>query len=570
MARTAFFLGALAATFLKLAQASWNSACTNNVLAYHGNSAAPNGQNLKSFCDNENAYTDVFIQTFIPHRDSNGQPVFQGSGASCTVTGNCGAIGNDVKHCQSIGKTVLISIGGQTGDIVFSSAGDAQDFAQKMWNAYLGGNGNRPFGAGVKFDGVDLDIENHDPPYWGDFTTKLRALYATDQSKKYLISSAPQPEPIESQYQVTPDLLKNAWVDIAFIQFYNNPGFDGPDTLNRWGWWDSWARQSEQNGFNSKNPNVKLVYGLPGSPAAAGHGYMQFSEVRTNVAAIKKQWPQSFGGGGTWDDAYSYANTENGVNYLQNFKNAVGSCSSTPTPPPPTTGCTKYTVQSGDTCSKIATKFGISPWTKLIQWNPSINSNCANLAVGQVICVSGTTAAHSCPNQGAVCPSSSPCCSQFGYCGSSSDHCGTGCDPAASFNGKCSASVAMRVVSQHNSSTVNTNQFLRNPVGGSVNDMGNYKVLVAGLPSTKKDTSAFEIRVVAGKVPIKKNWSLTLLANSGVISSNRGVVKKTNTGISILSEPNKEEESVGSIRFVVEAKINVKQINLSRAKFSSK
>ncbi|RUP45544.1 hypothetical protein BC936DRAFT_148033 [Jimgerdemannia flammicorona] len=215
----------------------------------------------------------------------------------------------------------------------------------------------------------------------------------------------------------------------------------------------------------------------------------------------QKQWPQSFGGGGTWDDAYSYANTENGVNYLQNFKNALGSCSSSPSPsPPPTTGCTKYTVQSGDTCSKIATQFGISPWTQLIQWNPSINSNCANLAVGQVICVSGTTAAHSCPNQGAVCPS----------------------------------------------------------------------ILVMRLTSTKKDTSAFEIRVVAGKVPIKKNWSLTLPANSGVISSSRGVVKKTNTGISILSEPNKEKESVGSIRFVVETKINVKQIDLSRAKFTSK
>lgn len=75
------------------------------------------------------------------------------------------------------------------------------------------------------FDGVDLDIENNSPPYWGDFTTELRGLFATDTSRKYLISSAPQPEPIESNEQPLVDFLLNAWLDIAFIQEYNNGGF---------------------------------------------------------------------------------------------------------------------------------------------------------------------------------------------------------------------------------------------------------------------------------------------------------------------------------------------------------
>ncbi|RUP49286.1 hypothetical protein BC936DRAFT_142880 [Jimgerdemannia flammicorona] len=90
-----------------------------------------------------------------------------------------------------------------------------------------GGNGKRSFGNGVVFDNADLDIENKNPLYWGDFTQKLRQLYATDSKKKYIniITSASQPQPIEFSDQLTPDLLKSAWVDIAFIQFYNNPGY---------------------------------------------------------------------------------------------------------------------------------------------------------------------------------------------------------------------------------------------------------------------------------------------------------------------------------------------------------
>lgn len=81
-----------------------------------------------------------------------------------------------------------------------------------------GGSGKRPFGTGVTFDGIDLDPENNNPKYWGDFTTKIRSLFATDTSRKYLISAAPQPEPIESPDQNLVDFLKNVWVDICFIQ----------------------------------------------------------------------------------------------------------------------------------------------------------------------------------------------------------------------------------------------------------------------------------------------------------------------------------------------------------------
>ncbi|KAJ6577984.1 hypothetical protein B0H19DRAFT_886426, partial [Mycena capillaripes] len=49
--------------------------------------------------------------------------------------------------------------------------------------------------------------------------------------------------------------------------------------------------------------------------------------------------------------------------------------------------CTQtYTVQSGDTCYAIAERLGITV-DQLHALNPSINSGCTNLSIGQVLCV---------------------------------------------------------------------------------------------------------------------------------------------------------------------------------------
>ncbi|KAF7334663.1 hypothetical protein MVEN_02296800 [Mycena venus] len=52
-------------------------------------------------------------------------------------------------------------------------------------------------------------------------------------------------------------------------------------------------------------------------------------------------------------------------------------------------GCSQtYTVVSGDTCSAIESKTGVSD-AQLHSLNPAINSGCTNLQIGQVLCVSG-------------------------------------------------------------------------------------------------------------------------------------------------------------------------------------
>ncbi|KAF8147941.1 RlpA-like double-psi beta-barrel-protein domain-containing protein-containing protein [Mycena galopus ATCC 62051] len=59
--------------------------------------------------------------------------------------------------------------------------------------------------------------------------------------------------------------------------------------------------------------------------------------------------------------------------------------------------CTKtYTVVAGDYCEEIETMFGITD-AELHAWNPSINSGCTNLQIGQILCV-GMGSASSCQN----------------------------------------------------------------------------------------------------------------------------------------------------------------------------
>lgn len=63
-----------------------------------------------------------------------------------------------------------------------------------------------------------------------------------------------------------------------------------------------------------------------------------------------------------------------------------GGSSTTTTQPPPTatSSCTQmYTVDSGDTCFKIWTQFGITE-AQLRAWNPNLDANC-DIFVGEVL-----------------------------------------------------------------------------------------------------------------------------------------------------------------------------------------
>lgn len=211
----------------------------------------------------------------------------------------CPTIGADIAYCQSQGKIVLLSIGGAAGVYGFSSDSQAQTFAGTFWNMFLGGTANvpRPFG-NVKLDGVDLDIEGGPIGGYAAFINRLRQYFATDTSKRYYVSGAPQcPYPDAYLGPQGTSALQSAAFDFVFVQFYNNYcGLQNFANTNAWnfGQWAAWAAQS-------MNPNVKVFIGAPASPSAAGSGYLSLAALQSVVRATMNQYPNAFGGVMLWD-----------------------------------------------------------------------------------------------------------------------------------------------------------------------------------------------------------------------------------------------------------------------------
>lgn len=51
---------------------------------------------------------------------------------------DCSFLASDIKTCQSKGKAITISFGGATGAGVFTTAQAASDYADLIWNIFLG------------------------------------------------------------------------------------------------------------------------------------------------------------------------------------------------------------------------------------------------------------------------------------------------------------------------------------------------------------------------------------------------------------------------------------------------
>jgi len=132
---------------------------------------------------------------------------------------HCAQMGEDIKTCQAAGKKILLSLGGAAGSYGFTSDSQAETFADTLWNLFGGGTSStRPFDDAI-IDGFDLDIEGGASTGYAAFVNRMRQHYASDTSKSYYISAAPQC-PLPDAYLNT--VLTTAHVDFIFVQFYNN------------------------------------------------------------------------------------------------------------------------------------------------------------------------------------------------------------------------------------------------------------------------------------------------------------------------------------------------------------
>ncbi|CCE65242.1 hypothetical protein TPHA_0K01080 [Tetrapisispora phaffii CBS 4417] len=377
---------------------SFDNDAKDNVVVYWGQNSQGSQESLAYYCQNSSA--DIYLLSFLNVYPTLGLN-FANACSDTFSNGllHCSQIAEDIKTCQSLGKKVLLSLGGAAGSYGFSDDTEAETFAQTLWDTFGEGSANeRPFDDAI-VDGFDFDIENNSSTGYAALVNKLRTLFKSS-SKSYYISAAPQcPYPDAS----VGDLLANVDVDFAFIQFYNNY-CNVEATFN----WDTWVTYAESV---SPNSNIKLYLGLPASSTAASTGYISDMDVLASVISSISTSP-NFGGISLWDASQGFANKIEGTNYIEEMKillNANASnttstsvASSTSTTATSTTA-TSTTVASSSIV-KATTSSSVASSTKVTEVSSSSQTSQFTLASSSSFVTIATSSSHGHSAQSSAAP----------------------------------------------------------------------------------------------------------------------------------------------------------------------
>ncbi|KAK3693776.1 glycoside hydrolase superfamily [Podospora appendiculata] len=319
--------------------------------------------------------------------------VYMNGVKSSNLLSQCTFIADDIAKCQSLGKKVLLSVGGEfraSSNYTVSTEANGIQFAEFLWGAFgpysASWNGVRPFdfnGKHAFVNGFDFDIETKFPDTSGyvAMVNRLRDLYKT-ASGTYLVTAAPEC-PLDTANFKMKGIIDASIFDALFIQFYNNAGCSANNAAGfNYLAWESYIA-------TSASKNAKLYIGLPGSPGSAGAGYYLEPAAAASLVSTYKD-RASFGGVMLWD-VYTASNKTNGKTYYQYLhdvliptttSSATTTTTSTPTASP--TACVKtVTVQGGDSCWLIANNNDLTV-DQLKALNPGLD--CA-LQPGQVLCI---------------------------------------------------------------------------------------------------------------------------------------------------------------------------------------
>ncbi|KAH8886931.1 glycoside hydrolase [Thozetella sp. PMI_491] len=366
-----FNAAALAGLFvsLPLVRAGFDSGATNNLAIYWGQNSAnqeSTQSRLSTYCSN--TPTNIIPLAFMNVIKNPPTVNFANAGNNCSLFPgtsllSCPQIEADIKTCQGLGKTILLSLGGFTyTEGGFTSSSEAVQWANTVWAMFgpqqSGSSVNRPFGTAV-VDGFDFDFEST-TSNMAPFANQLRSVMDANGSKKFYLSAAPQcfyPDAADW------DMLNGAtYFDFIMIQFYNNgcgaqsfvTGSSSQSNFN-YATWDNWAKTI------SKNRNVKILIGVPGSPTAAGSGYVSTSTLASIVSYAKGF--SSFGGLMLWDMSQVYANS----GFLSGVATALGA-SAGPGPSSTTMTTVTRTTTTTTTTATSTTTAPPSSGSGVPQW----------------------------------------------------------------------------------------------------------------------------------------------------------------------------------------------------------
>ncbi|XP_061363438.1 basic endochitinase-like [Gastrolobium bilobum] len=225
----------------------------------------------------------AFLSTFGNGR----QPQINLAGHCYPESNGCQRVGIGIKNCQSRGIKVMLSIGGDDTKKTYSlsSADEARQVADYIWNNFLGGQSNsRPFGDAI-LDGVDFDIEGGEPHY----AALARRLHdhGAGSRKKFYLTAAPQ---CPFKNNILNGALSTGLFDYVWVQFYNNPVCEfttnNPNSFkNSWNQWITYPGQ--------------IFVGLPASKAAAGSGFVPSQALINQLLPLVRS--PKYGGVMLWD-----------------------------------------------------------------------------------------------------------------------------------------------------------------------------------------------------------------------------------------------------------------------------
>ncbi|RDW62814.1 hypothetical protein BP5796_11116 [Coleophoma crateriformis] len=306
----------------------FNAQSSENIAVYFGQTGATSLDSLSELCADPSI--DIVILAFVIAQLDGGIYPQVNFGSACggqtaamksEAPGllSCPLLAAEIEKCQSVyNKKVLLSIGGATSQISFTTPDEAIIFASVLWELF-GPVGKtsvnlRPFG-NVSVDGFDIDNEDNLPNFYDKFASTLRSHYSSTSSKTYYLSSAPQcPYPDASN-----PLAMLLLCDFVWVQFYNNAGCEigSSDFSTSVEGWSAHLQSS------TLNPPPRLYIGAPSFPAAGSTAYSAIGSAggMENIAKeVKSIGVSNLGGIMFWDGSEGLDNVQNGKTIIDYAK----------------------------------------------------------------------------------------------------------------------------------------------------------------------------------------------------------------------------------------------------------
>ncbi|KAJ5689350.1 hypothetical protein N7462_003742 [Penicillium macrosclerotiorum] len=365
-----------------------NADLKTNVAVYYGQGAYQ--PRLSHFCEETSldiinlGFINVFPESVGGYPGSNfGNQCDGNVYAGTQLLSGCHQIWEDIPVCKALGKTIMLSLGGETAYQKLEDELTAIWFADFLWYSFGPENPNytdvypRPF-LDNSVDGFDFDIE-HDGGYgYAIMINRLRTHFEEYPDQTFYISGAPQCTIPDEQLS---NAISDSVFDFIWVQFYNTPAcsarsfFNGTGDFNYGDWVDVI--------LDSANPSAKLFIGLPAAEGAAATGdYLTPAEAYLLVDVYMNLYPDTFGGIMLWEATASDNNTSlDGLNYAQNMKRILYDFAPPPPPPPPVSTITRTvtptpypTPTHTPSSSKVPTSSPVTPPVLTLSSSPAVSS----------------------------------------------------------------------------------------------------------------------------------------------------------------------------------------------------